>query len=62
MNRETRTFIWGLIIILLCGTSSVCLIFHLIDGEIAGLFGYPMLIVNLLGFSEGARKVLKTTN
>jgi len=61
MNKETRTFILGLILLFMCGYRSAQLMHSLLHGGFDYGWDWVFLIFTFLGTLIGAGKIHKTT-
>jgi hypothetical protein len=61
MNIETRTFIFGLIILFVCGFGVGINVLQFIRGTFGGGWHWVTLIFSLLGAIIGSIKIAKTT-
>ena len=64
MNLETRKFIWGLILIILCGFSTAIHILNFVNGtfEHGIWWNWILFIMSLVGTISGWIKIDETTN
>lgn len=62
MNRETRTFIWGLIVLLICSTAMATQIFIIINNGFEFGWHWLFFIISLTGTIFGAIKIGQTTD
>lgn len=62
MNKETRTFIWGLILLMVCSLGMAIHINNFINGTVE--YGWKWLLFggNITGTIIGAIKVSRTTD
>lgn len=58
MNKETRSFIWGLLLIIVCGSSLGTILERVAYGDAAFLDGLGTIFA-LLGVYLGAKRVYK---
>ena len=59
MNKETRSFIWGLMLILICGGGVAIHIIQLKSGLDYTLFDWVLLVLCCYGMVLGAIRVFK---
>lgn len=62
MNRETRTFVWGLLIFFVVGTGLVRQIHYMIESGSEDWLDFVVLFILGVGTLGGAIKIMKTTN
>jgi hypothetical protein len=62
MNRETRTFIWGLLVVYICASGLGLQIRELMSRVDFGWFDWIFLILNLLGVISGLYSIYKTVD
>lgn len=62
MNLETRTFIWGLILMILCGIGTAIHIVDFINGTFEHGWNWLLFIGSFVGVISGGIKINKTTS
>lgn len=62
MNRETRTFIWGIIVVYICGSGLGSQINELNSRVDFVWFDWVLIILNLLGVISGVYSIYKTVD
>lgn len=62
MNRETRTFVWGLLIFFVVGTGLVYQIHYMIESGSEDWLDFVVLFILGVGTSGGVIKIIKTTD
>ncbi len=62
MNKETRTFIWGLLLILICGKGLSIHIIELKSGMTYTWYEWVLFIACLYGTIAGGNYVFKTVD
>lgn len=62
MNKETRTFIWGLIMVFMFGATIVYHGVNLKTGVIYNWHEWILFSICVMGFISGLSKVIKTTD
>ena len=60
MNKETRMFIWGLLLVMVCGTGLVIHIIQLKSGMHYTLYEWLLFAVCLYGIIKGGFRIFKT--
>lgn len=62
MNKETRIFIWGLLLVAVCGWSLTSCVHSIVNEEWkATILEFITLICSFIGTGLGFDKILKTT-
>jgi len=63
MNKETRTFIWGVIMLLLCTSAFMIHLIEMANGTwICNAWQIFLFIGTTLGMIIGAIKIIRTTD
>ena len=62
MNKETRSFIWGLIIVIINALAMAIHIIQIRYGVDYGLFEYTIMAFNIIGLIIGFERIYKTIN
>jgi len=62
MNKETRTFIWGLIILYVCASALGDCIFKIMYVSFDPVIDSIILILMSIGCWNGSKRITKTTN
>ena len=62
MNKETRSFIWGVILVLVCGTGTAIGISKIIDGTFKILPDAILIFFTLCGVVSGAIRLHKSVD
>lgn len=57
MNKETRTFVWGLLLVFICGLSVCIHIDELYDGKVYSWYNWVLMGLNVCGFLSGVQYV-----
>lgn len=57
MNRERKTFIWGLILMIVCGLAIVIHLKDIAHGTFQGGVQFMFLLLAIAGFIVGKNKV-----
>jgi hypothetical protein len=60
MNKETRSFIWGLILLLLCGFALALQINHIMNENPTDWTDGILMIFTILGFLSGGFRVFNS--
>ena len=62
MNKETRTFIWGMTLLLVCGTGLALHIVDFINGTFEYGWHWLLFAGCAVGSIQGGVKISQTTN
>jgi len=62
MNKETRTFIWGIILLFICGTGLALHIIDLVNGTFEHGWHWVLFVGCAFGTIQGSIKIAKTTD
>jgi len=62
MNKETREFIWGLLLILFCGIGFVFHVMEVLMGKPRDWYDWTLMAITLYGFISGCNTVFRNGN
>ena len=62
MNKETRSFIWGLLLVLICGSAVATHIIQLESGINYTWYEWTLLALCVYGVGTGGIRVFKTVD
>ena len=62
MNRETRTFIWGMMLLIVCGVGAAIHVVNLINGSFDYGWDWVLFAFSAVGAILGGVNIAKTTD
>jgi hypothetical protein len=62
MNKETRSFIWGLILVLICGSGFAIHIIEIKIGKPRDWYDWTLMILTLYGLISGGWRVFRAVD
>lgn len=60
MNKETRSFIWGLIMFLICGLALVIHIIEIQSGKPRDWYDFTLMVLTFIGMMSGLSRIYKS--